>query len=129
MVAWLTDCAVWLQIPAAQVGRHMCPHCGKLLSSDSNLRIHINGHLGIYKYVCRICGKGYLQNLHLKGHMAAAHNIEAMKSSCPVCNKSFTRLDNMKKHMREIHHVSSQPQPHTAQDPVLTTTGGGESSC
>ena len=90
---------------------HVCPQCGKHLSCEANLRLHINNHLGVFKFHCDICSKGFQQKLHLLAHMASSHNIESLKSKCPVCEKTFSREDKMKTHLKLIHQGWTSTAP------------------
>ncbi|XP_074479982.1 uncharacterized protein LOC141760803 [Sebastes fasciatus] len=55
---------------ASSSGRpqHMCRFCGKVLSSDSSLQIHLRSHTGERPYQCPVCLSRFTTRGNLKAH-------------------------------------------------------------
>ncbi|CAG04596.1 unnamed protein product [Tetraodon nigroviridis] len=55
---------------AASSGRpqHVCRFCGKVLSSDSSLQIHLRSHTGERPYQCPVCLSRFTTRGNLKAH-------------------------------------------------------------
>ncbi|XP_076145695.1 uncharacterized protein LOC143127865 [Alosa pseudoharengus] len=55
---------------AASSGRqqHACRYCGKVLSSDSSLQIHLRSHTGERPYQCPVCLSRFTTRGNLKAH-------------------------------------------------------------
>ncbi|XP_026183610.1 sal-like protein 4 [Mastacembelus armatus] len=56
--------------PASLSGRpqHVCRFCGKVLSSDSSLQIHLRSHTGERPYQCPVCLSRFTTRGNLKAH-------------------------------------------------------------
>ncbi|XP_061664886.1 sal-like protein 4 isoform X2 [Syngnathoides biaculeatus] len=48
--------------------QHMCRFCGKFLSSDSSLQIHLRSHTGERPYQCPVCLSRFTTRGNLKAH-------------------------------------------------------------
>ncbi|XP_061525708.1 sal-like protein 4 [Phycodurus eques] len=48
--------------------QHMCRFCGKVLSSDSSLQIHLRSHTGERPYQCPVCLSRFTTRGNLKAH-------------------------------------------------------------
>ena len=46
-----------------------CETCGKMFSSDTNLKVHVKTHTKEYKYFCDFCGQGFVTHGHFEGHV------------------------------------------------------------
>ena len=56
-----------------------CPHCGKIISTKGNLKIHINGvHEGI-KFGCNECDYKAAQKPVLMNHIKAKHEKQRFR--------------------------------------------------
>uniref|UniRef100_A0AAQ4PGF4 Si:ch211-212k18.5 n=1 Tax=Gasterosteus aculeatus aculeatus TaxID=481459 RepID=A0AAQ4PGF4_GASAC len=55
---------------ASSAGRaqHVCRFCGKVLSSDSSLQIHLRSHTGERPYQCPVCLSRFTTRENLKAH-------------------------------------------------------------
>lgn len=49
--------------------KYTCEECGKQLASYNTLNIHRRCHLGIKKYICKICDAKFIVGGQLKEHM------------------------------------------------------------
>ena len=79
---------------------HKCKFCGKLLSEEGILNMHI--HLNHEGHKCEICGKSFSQARTLKNHIHTVH--EGHKDhKCKSCGKSFTEAGTLKNHIKTIH--------------------------
>ncbi|XP_056432117.1 sal-like protein 4 [Gadus chalcogrammus] len=56
--------------PGSSLGRaqHACRFCGKVLSSDSSLQIHLRSHTGERPYQCPVCFSRFTTRGNLKAH-------------------------------------------------------------
>ena len=111
----------------------LCTYCGYKTQKWSNLRLHIESNHpenGEKKYLCDICGKGFIfevsRNVHkdqlhqkvqckfcpytanskgtLRGHIQAKHKVENHKQ-CPYCEYHTPKI-----HLIEIHIDSKHPE-------------------
>nr|XP_061816197.1 sal-like protein 4 [Nerophis lumbriciformis] len=63
-----------LALPASSLGsalgrpQHVCRFCGKVLSSDSSLQIHLRSHTGERPYQCPVCLSRFTTRGNLKAH-------------------------------------------------------------
>nr|XP_046175534.1 sal-like protein 1 [Oncorhynchus gorbuscha]XP_046175535.1 sal-like protein 1 [Oncorhynchus gorbuscha] len=48
--------------------QHACKFCGKVLSSDSSLQIHLRSHTGERPYICPVCLSRFTTRGNLKAH-------------------------------------------------------------
>nr|XP_019951071.1 PREDICTED: sal-like protein 2 [Paralichthys olivaceus] len=48
--------------------QHVCRYCGKVLSSDSSLQIHLRSHTGERPYQCPVCLSRFTTRGNLKAH-------------------------------------------------------------
>ncbi|KAB5587155.1 hypothetical protein PHYPO_G00009630 [Pangasianodon hypophthalmus] len=47
---------------SSKAGGFLCPECGRVFNSHSNLRVHLNVHTGARPYTCSDCGKSFSQS-------------------------------------------------------------------
>uniref|UniRef100_A0A8D2ZVD0 GDNF-inducible zinc finger protein 1 n=3 Tax=Scophthalmus maximus TaxID=52904 RepID=A0A8D2ZVD0_SCOMX len=92
--------------------RHICPDCGKALSSKTALLLHERIHTGTKPYECSDCGARFIQNAALKMHRRT-HTGER-PFACDECEARFTQ-----KHMLAYHKRS-----HSGEKPFMCEACG-----
>ena len=75
-----------------------CKVCGKVYSSASRMRQHIQAkHIGVTNYQCTTCLKYYVNEQSLQAHIGRGHDI-AKTFKCPKCTKSFATASQLTQH-------------------------------
>ncbi|GAA6109991.1 zinc finger protein 569 [Tachysurus ichikawai] len=85
---------------SSKAGGFLCPECGRVFNSHSNLRVHLNVHTGARPYTCSDCGKSFSQSGALKIHQRV-HTGER-PYTCSYCGRGFPHLAGVRAHQR-IH--------------------------
>ncbi|XP_061475907.1 zinc finger protein with KRAB and SCAN domains 7-like isoform X2 [Rhineura floridana] len=84
---------------ASKCGRkYECPECGKNLTSQQILKVHLRTHTGERPYKCSHCGKLFTRKMHLQRHQKV--HAEESPCECPECGKTFSRRDTLIEHQR-----------------------------
>ena len=79
-----------------------CEICNKTFSSKINLKNHFEGtHLGLIKYKCDMCEKGYTTVSGLNTHINVVH--KKIRFNCSHCDQTFSEKGNLKVHVQRIH--------------------------
>lgn len=82
----------------------MCPDCGVMISSKSNLRSHWRSkHSGVQPFSCDICGKtSARKDTHIM-HMVTHDPSQPKPFLCSYCGKAFTWKTIRNRHEHERH--------------------------
>ncbi|XP_046979398.1 zinc finger protein Xfin-like isoform X1 [Schistocerca americana] len=82
---------------------HKCQICKKSFYKRSDLRSHLNIHLGISKSICEICGRKFNHVSNLIRHSRIHTGIKPYP--CSICGRRFSQLNGMHQH-KTIHQES-----------------------
>ncbi|GAB6024172.1 hypothetical protein CHUAL_008875 [Chamberlinius hualienensis] len=83
---------------------HLCEQCGYACKTMSNLKAHVNGHLGIKPYKCKICGQDFATVSSLKMH-SRIHATGEKPFVCQLCGHGFLRRYRLTNHMKQFHQI------------------------
>ncbi|KAK7085156.1 hypothetical protein SK128_002838 [Halocaridina rubra] len=75
-----------------------CAMCGKVLSSRTNLRIHMRIHKGERPYECPVCHKSFSRKANMEMHMV--YHTGERRFTCEVCGQSFFAINALKRHAK-----------------------------
>ncbi|XP_046547148.1 zinc finger protein 236-like [Haliotis rubra] len=89
-----------------------CKICGRVLSRESYLIIHMRSHSGEKPFVCQFCGRGFTVSQNLYKHVRT-HTGEK-NHACPTCGRRFTTSSSRNRHM--LRHSGDKPYPCTLCD-------------
>ncbi|XP_012266867.2 zinc finger protein 420-like isoform X1 [Athalia rosae] len=84
--------------------RCICEVCGRKFNHVSNLTRHSRIHSGAKPYPCSICGKRFTQINTLVRHKAI-HNRGYQSIDCCFCDKQYRTESRLKEHMKKLHGV------------------------
>lgn len=105
-----------------------CPHCNKLFSKSSNLKLHCqNQHksedatVSVWSaewvvppesadeksFKCEICQKSFTRAENLRYHLKTHEKTPKKVVKCAICDKYFSCLSSMRKHVKEKHTAIS----------------------
>ncbi|XP_072270235.1 uncharacterized protein [Pyxicephalus adspersus] len=86
--------------------KYRCHICGKTFSCTSDLRLHVNAHMGIRPFKCKDCDMTYRTATDLLRHTRSAHTFEKPFKCC-YCDYSSVEANRMKVHIRS--HTGERP--------------------
>ncbi|KAF7708171.1 zinc finger protein 2 [Silurus meridionalis] len=104
---------------SSKTGGFLCPECGRVFNSHSNLRVHLNVHTGARPYTCAECGKSFSQSGALKIHRRV-HTGER-PYTCTYCGRGFPHLAGVRAHQRI--HTGEKPYQCTQCGKGFTQSG------
>ena len=115
-----------------------CNTCGKLCTSEGNLRKHLKSHENdrLKLFTCDVCGKQCTARGHLKQHMKSHSNDRQF--SCDICGKSWWSEGHLTSHLRTHAKDSGfscetcgkkYTQKHSLKKHLLSHTKKKSSSC
>ena len=81
---------------------YKCDLCGKILSSNKNLKKHLKLHTSSRDYVCKLCDKSYKRSDHLRRHMIT-HEPNPNYYECEYCYKRFNLHYHLTSHIQNVH--------------------------
>lgn len=80
-----------------------CPHCDKCICKR-NINDHINvTHLKKTKYLCELCGEGFLSTSRVRRHKLFKHKIGFKYFQCEECTYKTPYYSTLKRHI--LSHV------------------------
>ncbi|XP_063815005.1 zinc finger protein 845-like isoform X2 [Pseudophryne corroboree] len=86
--------------------KYKCHLCEKTFGSTTELRIHVNVHLGIRPHKCKECDMAYGTAADLLRHTRSAHTLEKPFRCC-YCDYASVEANRMKVHIRS--HTGERP--------------------
>jgi len=90
---------------------HMCPVCGKSLSSVGNLNKHLLTH-GPRHETCPECGRQFHQRATLQQHVRDVHAPPgSFAVQCPTCGLRMRSRNSLYSHVARFHSPSSSSVP------------------
>ena len=85
---------------------HTCDVCGRDFSQSSSLVRHMRTHTGATPYSCAFCEKVFKQKSHLSRH-TLIHT--GQKFVCPICGAGYVERCGLKKHIKQNHPAPNTP--------------------
>lgn len=86
--------------------KHKCKLCEKTFASATELRLHLNVHLGIKPHKCGECDMAYGTSADLLRHTRSVHSLEKPFRCC-YCDYTSAEASRMKIHIRS--HTGERP--------------------
>ncbi|XP_040291711.1 zinc finger protein 271-like isoform X2 [Bufo bufo] len=86
--------------------KHKCKLCEKTFASATELRLHVNFHLGIKPHKCSECDMAYGTAADLLRHTRSVHSLEKPYQCC-YCDYASAEVSRMKIHIRS--HTGERP--------------------
>lgn len=83
------------------INKCICETCGKKFNHVSNLIRHTRMHSGIKPYPCTVCGRRFTQLSALHQHKTSHQTNKDV--ACSICRKMFKSHMVMRKHVRQFH--------------------------
>ncbi|TRY75029.1 hypothetical protein TCAL_15595 [Tigriopus californicus] len=88
--------------------RFTCEVCQKQFAHGSNFKRHRLTHTQIRPLVCAICGSRFRQHAGLRAHFWNIHHHPRSGFACPLCPVVVVTLDSLKRHGRAQHEMSPE---------------------
>lgn len=87
--------------------RCICEVCGRKFNHMSNLTRHSRTHSGVKPYPCTICGKRFTQINTLARHKVI-HKRKSGSMDCCFCDKRYKSASGLKEHLRKSHRFTEK---------------------
>lgn len=85
----------------------LCPHCGKVFSTNYSRKLHLRVHTGERPYQCKECLKSFSRTTSLTVHELT--HTGQRPYVCDICGQKFTQRSSMMVHRRK--HPGNHPPP------------------
>ncbi len=100
-----------------------CPSCPKMFHCRNSVtRHHHRAHDGRYTHTCTQCGKGFMNWLHYRGHMAK--HTSRREYRCSWCSAEYAYKWHLKSHIAS-HHPEQRWSDDPGQSPRSRQGGSG----
>ena len=94
---------------------NQCPYCTKVYKVEKTLKEHIKFiHDKDYKFVCELCGQGFLNKNHYRAHIDRHNNVKQYE--CTHCKKRFVAMSDLKRHIMYKHRSGIKPKYFCTED-------------
>ena len=80
----------------AEAKRLECASCGRRFSSAWGLKVHEDGHRGIFPYHCAYCARGFTSQTNLRGHLVKHTGVREFR--CTACGREYTYARELRRH-------------------------------
>ena len=84
--------------------QYTCTICYRTVKTRRGFEAHMGQHLGVYRYNCNFCRKGFPSTTALKDHQ---RSHTGQKLLCPSCGKQFVSYSGLSQHLKVTHQWSS----------------------
>lgn len=81
--------------------KYKCAICKAEFDFFKCLTSHMNVHSN--DFICPSCGKSFVSDVRLQGHVMRSHNITDDDRTCKICIKTFSTRGRKDYHMKTVH--------------------------
>ncbi|XP_026314367.1 zinc finger protein 675-like isoform X2 [Hyposmocoma kahamanoa] len=81
--------------------KYKCAICKSEFDFFKCLTSHMNVHSN--DFICPSCGKSFVSDVRLQGHVMRSHNITDDDRTCKICIKTFSTRGRKDYHMKTVH--------------------------
>ena len=93
-----------IQAKRKEKNKLVCTKCGKVYSSTTDLKRHMNSfHLKLKPSKCTDCPAAFTRENSLQYHIKTLHENNYEKHPCLQCDKVFKLNDSLKHHVLSVH--------------------------
>lgn len=87
-------------------GRYQCSFCKKIYPKEDSLQRHIKSVHEEIRHLCPFCDQSFSQKGHLSAHIKSIHG--GIKHQCPSCDKNYNDVTRLNRHIKMIHNTEHQ---------------------